>query len=203
MPMSENIVPVFDGMMPRAERETRMKQRAICFWFTGLPGSGKSTLAVALETELIKRGYTVVLLDGDNVRSGLNAGLGFSDEDRRENIRRVAEVNRLMLNAGIITLNSFVSPSEDLRKLAADIIGRQDFRLIWVSAPLDTCEKRDVKKHYARAKQGGIGSFTGVTAPFETPATYFLEVPSHQLSVQESIDLLMKHILPLIEFTNL
>jgi len=197
--MSENIVPVSDSMMPRRDREEQYRQRAKCFWFTGLPGSGKSTLAVALEAELIRSGFKVVLLDGDNVRSGLNAGLGFSEEERRENIRRVAEVNRLLLNEGIIVLNSFVSPCEDLRKLASAIIGEDDFRLIWVSAPLETCEKRDVKQHYTKAKKGGIASFTGVSAPFENPASCFLEIPTHIMSFEDSLELLLKHILPEIE----
>lgn len=197
--MSENIVPVSDRMMPRSEREERYRQRAKCFWFTGLPGSGKSTLAVALEQELIARGFTVVLLDGDNVRSGLNAGLGFSDEDRHENLRRVAEVNRLLVGAGIITLNSFVSPNESLRQLASGIVGSDDFRLIWVSAPQETCEKRDVKQHYAKAKEGGIASFTGVSAPYENPSDFFLEIPTHRMSVEESLEVLLKKIVPEIE----
>jgi adenylylsulfate kinase len=196
--MSENIVPVSDSMMPRREREERYRQRAKCFWFTGLPGSGKSTLAVAVETELLRQGYKVVLLDGDNVRSGLNAGLGFTDADRHENIRRVAEANRLLLRAGIITLNSFVSPTEELRRLASGIIGQDDFRLIWVSTPQKICEKRDVKGHYAMAKKGDIGTFTGVTAPFEIPAKYFLNVPAHELPVEESLKLILLHIFPQI-----
>lgn len=186
-------------MLSRKVREERMGQHAKCFWFTGLPGSGKTTLAVALETELIKLGYITVLLDGDNMRSGLNAGLGFSEADRSENIRRVAEVNKTLLSSGIITINSFVSPTEKMRKMAEGIIGNKDFYLIWASAPLKTCEKRDVKKHYSKARKGDIGTFTGVSAPYENPEKYFLEIPTHKLSISESLALLLKKVLPLIE----
>ena len=198
----KNIVPVFDIMAARTEKEKHLKQHAKCFWFTGLPGSGKTTLAVALENELLKRGFTTILLDGDNLRSGLNAGLGFSDSDRRENIRRVAEVNKILLASGIISLNSFVSPTNDIRGHAEEIIGSNDFNLIWVSAPSETCEKRDVKKHYSKARKGSIGTFTGISAPFENPAKYSLEIPTHRISISESLDLLLKHVLPLIEINK-
>ena len=194
-----NIVPVFGDMFSRKEREDKLFQHSKCIWFTGLPGSGKTTLAIALENELMKRGYITVLLDGDNLRSGLNAGLGFSEEDRLENIRRVAEVNKIVLSSGIITINSFVSPTEKIRKMAEEIIGSDDFKLIWVSAPLEVCEKRDVKSHYAKARKGGISSFTGVTSSFETPVNCFLEIPSHSISVDESVEIILRNILPLIE----
>lgn len=196
---NKNIVPVFGKMSGRNEKEKNLNQQAKCFWFTGLPGSGKTTLAVALDKELLKRGYTTVVLDGDNVRSGLNAGLGFGDNDRNENIRRVAEVNKILISQGIITINSFVSPTEEIRDMAKEIIGSDDFKLIWVSTPDEICEKRDVKLHYAKARKGEIKSFTGVSSKFEIPQKSFLEIPSHRITIEESVDLLLKKVLPLIE----
>ena len=196
---NKNIVPAFGIMPGRIEKEKNLKQKAVCLWLTGLPGSGKTTVAVELEKELLKLGYTTVLLDGDNVRTGLNAGLGFGENDRNENIRRIAEVNKILISQGIITINSFVSPSEKLRNMAEEIIGSDDFKLIWISAPLEICEKRDVKQHYAKARKGEIKSFTGISSEFETPCNSFLEIPTHKITIKESVDLLLKKVLPLIE----
>ena len=140
-----NIYPIFDRMLARADKERLLGQRGVMLWFTGLSGSGKSTVAVALERELHRRGRLCRLLDGDNIRTGINAGLGFSADDRRENIRRIAEVGKLFVDTGIITLAAFVSPTEELRTLARDIIGAADFKEIFVATPLEECERRDVK----------------------------------------------------------
>lgn len=182
-----NIYPIFDRMLTRADKESLLGQRGVMLWFTGLSGSGKSTVAVALERELHRRGLLCRLLDGDNIRSGINAGLGFSEEDRRENIRRIAEVGKLFVDTGIITVASFVSPTRELRDLARNIVGEADFREIYVSTPLAECERRDVKGLYARARRGEIKDFTGISAPFEAPAHPALSLDTSRLSVEESV----------------
>lgn len=182
-----NIFPIFDRMLTRADKESLLGQHGVMLWFTGLSGSGKSTVAVALERELHRRGLLCRLLDGDNIRSGINAGLGFSEEDRRENIRRIAEVGKLFVDTGIITVASFVSPMRELRDLARNIVGEADFREIYVSTPLAECERRDVKGLYARARRGEIKDFTGISAPFEAPAHPDLSLDTSRLSVEESV----------------
>lgn len=182
-----NIFPIFDRMLTRADKESLLGQHGVMLWFTGLSGSGKSTVAVVLERELHRRGLLCRLLDGDNIRSGINAGLGFSEEDRRENIRRIAEVGKLFVDTGIITVASFVSPTRELRDLARNIVGEADFREIYVSTPLAECERRDVKGLYARARRGEIKDFTGISAPFEAPAHPDLSLDTSRLSVEESV----------------
>lgn len=182
-----NIFPIFDRMLTRADKESLLGQHGVMLWFTGLSGSGKSTVAVALERELHRRGLLCRLLDGDNIRSGINAGLGFSEEDRRENIRRIAEVGKLFVDTGIITVASFVSPTRELRDLARHIVGEADFKEIYVSTPLAECERRDVKGLYARARRGEIKDFTGISAPFEAPAHPDLSLDTSRLSVEESV----------------
>ena len=164
-----NIYPIFDRMMSRDDKEQLLKQRGMMLWFTGLSGSGKSTVAIALERELHSRGLLCRILDGDNIRSGINNNLGFSAEDRVENIRRIAEVGRLFVDTGIITIAAFISPNNQLREMAAEIIGKDDFVEVFVSTPLEECEKRDVKGLYAKARRGEIKNFTGISAPFEAP----------------------------------
>ena len=178
-----NIYPIFDRMLARADKERLLGQRGVMLWFTGLSGSGKSTVAVALERELHRRG----LLDGDNIRTGINAGLGFSADDRRENIRRIAEVGKLFVDTGIITLAAFVSPTEELRTLARDIIGAADFKEIFVATPLEECERRDVKGLYARARRGEVKNFTGISAPFEAPQNPALVLDTTDTPVEESV----------------
>ena len=153
----------------------------------GPSGSGKSTVAVALERELHRRGRLCRLLDGDNIRTGINAGLGFSADDRRENIRRIAEVGKLFVDTGIITLAAFVSPTEELRTLARDIIGAADFKEIFVATPLEECERRDVKGLYARARRGEVKNFTGISAPFEAPQNPALVLDTTDTPVEESV----------------
>ncbi len=183
----QNIYPIFDRMLSRADKEQLLGQRGVMLWFTGLSGSGKSTVAIALERELQKRGLLCRILDGDNIRSGINANLGFSEEDRRENIRRVAEVSKLFVDTGIITIAAFVSPTEDLRQFAEQIIGKDDFKEIYISTPLAECERRDVKGLYARARRGEVKNFTGISAPFEAPQRPALSLDTSTLSLEESV----------------
>jgi len=174
-------------MMTRADKESLLKQRGVMIWFTGLSGSGKSTVALGVERELHKRGILCRILDGDNIRSGINRNLGFSAEDRTENIRRIAEVGKLFVDTGIVTLAAFISPTNEARALAAGIIGAQDFKEVYVSTPLEVCEQRDVKGLYARARRGEIKDFTGISAPFEAPAAPALELDTSRLSLEESV----------------
>ncbi|MGN0047931.1 MAG: adenylyl-sulfate kinase [Bacteroides sp.] len=193
------IYPVFDRMLSRTDKEELIGQHAVMVWFTGLSGSGKSTLAIALERELHRRGLFCRMLDGDNIRSGINNNLGFSEEDRVENIRRIAEVSRLFIDTGVITIAAFISPTNRLRQMAADIIGREDFLEIFVSTPLQTCEERDVKGLYAKARNGEITNFTGISAPFEAPEHPALTLDTSCLSVEEAVDRLLALVLPKVE----
>ena len=187
-----NIYPIFDRMLTRADKEQLLGQRGMMIWFTGLSGSGKSTIAIALERELQRRRLLCRILDGDNIRSGINSNLGFSPEDRVENIRRIAEVGKLFVDTGIITLAAFISPTNELRRMAARIIGEQDFYEVYVSTPLEECERRDVKELYAKARRGEIRDFTGISAPFEVPEHPALSLDTSQLTVEESVDRILK-----------
>ena len=194
-----NIYPIFDRMMTRQDKEELLGQHSVMVWFTGLSGSGKSTIAIALERELHKRGLLCRILDGDNIRSGINNNLGFSEADRVENIRRIAEVSKLFLDTGIITIAAFISPNSDIREMAARIIGPEDFLEIYVSTPLAECEKRDVKGLYAKARRGEIKNFTGISAPFEPPVHPALSIDTSKLTLEESVDRLLQLILPKVQ----
>lgn len=187
-----NIYPIFDKMLSRKDKEHLLGQRGTMLWFTGLSGSGKSTIAIALERELHKRGLLCRILDGDNIRTGINANLGFSAEDRCENIRRVAEVAKLFVDTGIITIAAFVSPTEELRNIAERIIGQADFKEIYISTPIEECERRDVKGLYARARKGEVKNFTGISAPFEAPQHPALSLDTSRLSVEECVNSLLQ-----------
>ena len=193
---TNHIYPIFDRMLGRADKEELLKQHGLMIWFTGLSGSGKSTIAIALERELQQRGLLCRILDGDNIRSGINNNLGFSAEDRVENIRRIAEVGKLFVDTGIITLAAFISPNNEIREMAAGIIGKEDFLEIYVSTPLEECERRDVKGLYAKARRGEIKNLTGISAPFEAPAHPALSLDTSKLSLKESVDQLLDLILP-------
>lgn len=197
--MADNIHTIFDRMQGRSEKEHLLGQHGIMVWLTGLSGSGKSTLAIGLEQRLHNMGYLCRILDGDNIRSGINNNLGFSREDRMENIRRIAEVGKLFVETGIITIAAFISPDNAIREMAAGIIGREDFIEVYVSTPLEECERRDVKGLYAKARKGEIKQFTGVDSPFEAPSSPAIAVDTTGKAVDESVDKLLKVILPRIE----
>ncbi|MCD7978260.1 MAG: adenylyl-sulfate kinase [Tannerellaceae bacterium] len=193
-----NVYPIFDRMMTREDKEQLLKQRSVMVWFTGLSGSGKSTLAIALERELHQRGFLCRILDGDNIRSGINNNLGFTAADRIENIRRIAEVGKLFIESGIITIAAFISPNDYIRQLASSIIGKENFLEVYLSTSLEECEKRDVKGLYAKARRGEIKDFTGISAPFEAPVNPDLALDTSALSVEEAVNQLLAMILPKI-----
>lgn len=198
-----HIYPVSDRMLSRKDKEELLHQRGLMVWFTGLSGSGKSTVAIALERELHRRGILCRILDGDNIRCGINNNLGFSEADRVENIRRIAEVSKLFVDTGIVTLAAFISPSNDIREMAARIIGKDDFLEVYVSTPLEECERRDVKGLYAKARRGEIKNFTGISAPFEAPLHPALTLDTSVLGVEESVSRLLALILPKIQWKQL
>ena len=199
--MAENIHPIFETLLQREEREQVLNQKSKVLWFTGLSGSGKSTIAEGLERELFQKGYFAQVLDGDNIRSGINKNLGFSLEDRAENIRRIAEVAKLYLNSGVITLCSFVSPTVAIRERAAEIIGKEDFLEIFINTPIEICEQRDVKGLYKKARTGEIKGFTGIDSPYEAPLSPALEIFTDQQTVQESVQTIYNHLLSIIKFS--
>src|SRR5664279_1925958 len=182
----------------RSEKEHMLKQKAKVLWMTGLSGSGKTTLGLALEKELFKRGFLVMLLDGDLVRTGINNNLKFSVEDRKENIRRIAEISKLFVNCGIVTLNCFISPTDEIRTMAKDIIGHEDFLEVFIDAPLEICETRDVKGLYAKARKGEILEFTGISSPFDIPPDPDLILNTDHFSIEESVQSALDFILPKI-----
>ena len=199
---NRNIHPVFDWILMRNSKEKLLNQRAKVIWMSGLSCAGKSTIAVELEKELFRRGYVTQILDGDNIRMGLNKNLSFSKEDRIENLRRIAELSKLFINCGIITINSFISPTEIARKSAKSIIGEDDFVEVYINAPIEVCEKRDTKGLYKKARQGLIKDFTGIDSVFEPPKNADIEIRTDLFSVKECIDKLVKFILPLVEYKN-
>jgi len=186
--MTDHIHPIFDRLVSRNEKENFLNQKASVFWFTGMSGSGKSTIAEAVERKLFNEGHLVQVLDGDNIRSGICNNLSFSIEDRTENIRRISEVSKLMVSAGVIALNSFVSPTNEIREFARQIIGEDDFHLIYVKATLETCEKRDVKGLYKKARAGIIKGFTGIDSPFDEPNKLNLILDTESESKEDSVD---------------
>lgn len=191
-----NLYPIFDTLVSQQQKEALLRQRGRVIWLVGLSGSGKSTLARAAEHTLHQQQKMTMLLDGDNLRTGINHNLGFSQEDRVENIRRTAEVAKLFAGAGVITLCSLITPTAALRELARSIIGGHYFE-VYVDCPLEVCEQRDVKGLYAKARRGEISDFTGVSAPFEAPQTPDLRLPTHQQSLEESHQFLVNTILDL------
>ena len=196
--MAENIYPIFEKMLQRKDREALLKQKGIMIWFTGLSGSGKSTLAIALERELYKQGILCRILDGDNIRSGINNNLGFSEADRTENIRRIAEVSKLFVDCGIVTIAAFISPTHAIRRMAAEITGEDDFLEVYVSTPIEECERRDVKGLYAKARRGEIKEFTGISSPFEAPEHPFISIDTSRQSLADSVKILLEAVSPKI-----
>jgi len=182
----------------KADREQLLKQKAQLIWFTGLSGSGKSTLAVALEKKLFDKGFKTYLLDGDNIRQGLNNDLSFDDAGRIENIRRIGEVATLMLDAGTVVLSAFISPFESDRRLVKKTVGSVHYIEVFVDCPLEICEQRDVKGLYQKARKGVIKNFTGIDSPYEKPSHPDLIIKTNESSLEESLDLLLKKVLPRI-----
>ena len=201
--MAENIYPIFEKMLQRKDREALLKQKGIMIWFTGLSGSGKSTLAIALEGELYKQGILCRILDGDNIRSGINNNLGFSEADRTENIRRIAEVSKLFVDCGIVTIAAFISPTHAIRRMASEIIGEDDFLEVYVSTPIEECERRDVKGLYAKARRGEIKEFTGISSPFEAPEHPFISIDTSRQSLADSVKVLLEAVSPKITGNDL
>jgi len=195
----ENIFTIFDDILKREDKEKLLRQKAKVIWMTGLSGSGKTTIATRVEKYLHNRGILNQLLDGDNIRVGISNNLTFSTKDRSENIRRIAEINKLFLNCGIVTLNCFISPTEKIRQIAKNIIGAENFIEIFINASVQTCEERDVKGLYEKARLGEIKNFTGVSAPFENPKNPHLEINTSKLSVEESTQRVVDYILPIIK----
>ncbi|MBQ3521101.1 MAG: adenylyl-sulfate kinase [Firmicutes bacterium] len=183
-----------DMTITREQRALQKGQRSKTIWLTGLSGSGKSTIANEIEKRLFLMGRHTMSLDGDNVRLGLNKNLGFAEGDRIENIRRVAEVAKLMNDAGVIVITSFISPYERDRLMARDIVGSDDFIEIYVSTPIEECEKRDVKGLYKKAREGKISSFTGVSSPYEVPTTHQIEIDTSDITIEEAADIVMKQL---------
>lgn len=195
-----NIYTTFGKIKDRRAKEIYLKQQAKVIWLTGFSGSGKTTLASKLEKRLFELNYFCQILDGDNVRSGINKNLKFTEEDRLENIRRIAEVSKLFMNCGIILICAFISPTNEMRQLAKDIIGENDFLEIYVSTPLDICEKRDEKGLYKKARAGEIPNFTGISSPFEVPENPFITVDNAQSDIDATIREMLIKIIPEIKF---
>ncbi|MBX2841061.1 MAG: adenylyl-sulfate kinase [Flammeovirgaceae bacterium] len=190
----KNIIP-HDHKIKKEDRERLKKHKPIVLWFTGLSGSGKSTLTSALEQKLYEEEMHTYILDGDNVRSGLNKGLTFSDEDRKENIRRISEVAKLFADAGLITLTAFISPFKEDRALAKSLVGEDEFMEIFVDCPLEICEQRDVKGLYQKAREGKIKKFTGIDSPFEAPENADVVIHTDRQSLEASVEQLYKAVI--------
>jgi adenylylsulfate kinase len=182
------------GHIDRGDRERLLGQQGVTVWLTGLSGSGKSTIAVAAEAALVQRGHLAYVLDGDNVRHGLNKNLGFSPEDRTENIRRIGEVAKLFTDAGVIVITSFISPYRADRDAVRSLMSDGDFVEVLVDASVETCESRDVKGLYAKARAGEIPEFTGISAPYEEPLEPELVLDTNTQSVEESVEALVAYL---------
>lgn len=185
--MNQNIV-FHTYNISRKERNTIYKHPSFVLWFTGLSGSGKSTIANRVEQELFKLGVKTYSLDGDNIRTGINKGLGFSEADRHENLRRIAEVAKLFVDAGVVTIGAFVSPLEKDRELIKNTIGSDDFFEIYINTSLAECERRDVKGLYKKARAGEIKNFTGIDSPYEPPKNPDLIIETENESIDQAVE---------------
>ena len=194
----ENIFPIFEDLLQRKDKEDLLNQNSKVVWMTGLSGSGKTTIAKKVERYLHSKKILNQLLDGDNIRVGISNNLSFSNNHRLENIRRIAEVSKLFLNCGIVTLNCFVSPTIEMRKIAKNIIGEDDFIEIYIEASVEICEKRDVKGLYKKAREGKIKDFTGINSTFQAPENPALIINTSKLSIEKSAQKVLDYILPKI-----
>ncbi len=188
-----NLFP-FESKITKEERYRLLQQRPRVIWFTGLSGSGKSTLAIQLEFQLYAKGYKTYLLDGDNVRGGLNNDLDFSDHSRKENIRRIGEVSKLFLDSGLVVLSAFISPFHEDRNQVRTIVGKDNFIEVFVDCPLEVCEQRDVKGLYKKARTGEVKSFTGISSPYEKPLNADITIHTDSQSISESLSSLLQYI---------
>lgn len=188
---SNNVIP-HTHKVTKADRRELLGQHSQILWFTGLPASGKSTIAGRVEELLHEQGFTTYLLDGDNIRAGLNKDLSFSGEDRRKNIRRVAEVAKLFVDCGVIVLAAFISPYRSDRQMVAKMVEKGEFTEIYINCPLEVCEERDPKGLYKKARAGELKDFTGVDAPFEAPERPPIEIQSDKMSVEEAAEKIVK-----------
>jgi adenylylsulfate kinase len=196
-----NLFPI-KSKVNSAQRQLLLEQKPLLIWFTGLSGSGKSTLAVQLEAELHALHFKTYLLDGDNVRSGLNRDLSFTDDGRVENIRRIGEVSKLMLDAGLVVLSAFISPFEADREQVKNIVGAENYFEVFVNAPLEVCEQRDVKGLYKKARAGEVKNFTGIDSPYEIPSRSNITVHTHEVAVNEAMAMLLQKVQPRITLTQ-
>lgn len=196
----EHIHPIFDRLLQTEAKEKLLNQHGKVIWLIGLSGSGKSTIAQYLEARLYDEGFLTQVLDGDNIRSGLNNNLTFSDEDRLENIRRISEVAKLFANCGVVTLASFITPTEAIRAMAKEIIGEDKYIEVFVSTSLEACEDRDVKGLYDKARKGIIKNFTGIDSVFETPQNSAIIISTEGFTVEESVQKLYDFIIEKISY---
>lgn len=196
--MQQNLNEGAEPLVARVDKEAMLGHKGMAIWMTGLSGSGKTTLAYALEEALHQQDILTKVLDGDNLRRGLNAGLGFSAEDRAENIRRTAELARQLVSCGVVVICSLITPTNELRQLAENILGPEDFLLYHISTPLTVCEQRDVKGHYKRARAGEIPDFTGISAPFDEPVKALFSLDTSNISIDDSVQYILSDIHPLI-----
>ena len=197
-----NIFPIFDSILSLEDKEKMLKQRSLVVWILGLSGSGKSTLAKGLENALHQLGYLTQVLDGDNLRNGINNNLAFSEDDRKENIRRAAEISKLFANCGIITICSLISPTQEIRDMAKSIVGEEKYYEVFVNCPIEVCESRDVKGLYRRARNGEIKNFTGIDSPFENPIKPNLEIKTDINSIEYCHNQLVEKIIEKIKFED-
>lgn len=191
--MKDNIV-WHDHHVSKKERSISKGQKPCILWFTGLSGSGKSTIANALETKLYRMGKHTYLLDGDNIRHGLNRDLGFSNNERIENIRRIGEVSKLFVDAGLIVITAFISPFRSDRKIVRDLVESGEFIEVFIDTPLEICEQRDPKGLYLKVRQGEISSFTGISSPYEQPEESELHIHTAHQSVEESVNVMIEYL---------
>ena len=197
----EHIFPIFNSTLSLKDKQKLLNQKSLVVWIVGLSGSGKSTLARGLENELHQKGYLTQILDGDNLRSGINNNLSFTANDRVENIRRAAEVSKLFANCGVISICSLISPTEDIRQMARSIVGEKYFE-VFVNCPLEVCESRDVKGLYKKARNGEIKNFTGIDSPFEEPTSPDLEIKTDINSIEYCHNQLVEKIINKIKFED-